>query len=650
MKPAASPQAAAAAAPPRVPYRGIESFRYVDQRIFFVRKDETQSLRQLIALYRGVLLYGESGTGKSSLVNAGLIPAAIADGYTPDRLRIQPRLHEEIIVERLPITADAGPPYLPSTFAAGDDTAARVVLSVNAFLNTLRFPGDSRPLLIFDQFEEFVTLFEEAASGPAVAEARQTQRAVLDMLVELLRDRVLPVKVLLVFREDYLAKLSKLFALCPDLPDQCLRLLPPRIAVLPEIIRGPFVAFPNHFQREISEGLAAQVAAAIVERSELGKLNLSEVQIACLRLWQARDPDALFVQTGIGGLLEDYLGAALYRLDAGLRDPARALLSRMVTTSGTRNVISGENLISLTHNEERLPEELLKEALDALESETKLVRREHRHNTYFYEIVSEFLIPWISRQREERAQERLAEAERRKKTRAYAIAAALAIFAIVVSVIALVMVRKNEEAAAKGRKLSETEGKLGKVEQELDNARRKLKDVEAETASKAQESERYQVDFTTSNEFLREADAEREAWRRWAGTVESYFPLNGVPLPVRPKLESVARRQGVTVSYEQGWIKAPSVAGCWKAFDFNLDPKPGYTRPNRILCGAKVEGEDLKKVMLCLLRAEAKITEIAPLGQASPVIRVESSGTKTEPTYTLGMLSDDLELQRLCKN
>ncbi len=42
-------------------------------------------------MYRGVLLYGDSGSGKSSLVNAGLIPEAIRLGFEPERLRVQPR-------------------------------------------------------------------------------------------------------------------------------------------------------------------------------------------------------------------------------------------------------------------------------------------------------------------------------------------------------------------------------------------------------------------------------------------------------------------------------------------------------------------------------------------------------------------------------
>ncbi len=41
-----------------------------DRAVFFARKTETKTLTRLIGVFRGVLLYGESGAGKSSVLNA----------------------------------------------------------------------------------------------------------------------------------------------------------------------------------------------------------------------------------------------------------------------------------------------------------------------------------------------------------------------------------------------------------------------------------------------------------------------------------------------------------------------------------------------------------------------------------------------------
>ena len=377
-----------------------------------------------------MLLYGESGAGKSSLINAGLVPAAETEGFRADRIRVQPRPGEELVVERIEATPDGGS-FLPSSFTDGSDGASRLVLSTEAFRDRLQaLPRELRPLLVFDQFEELSTLFEEA--GPADrSQALAAQRRIVDLLVELMRDGAAPLKLLLVFREDYLAKVKKLLSSRPELLDQSMRLVPPSTDTLYEIIRGPFERYPGHFGAELSPELAGRLRGAIESRSAAGDLSLSEVQVACLRLWESSDPERLFDEKGVQGLLEDYLSESLDRFPPELRDAAVAVLDRMVTSSGTRNVVSGESLVADVRDEEDIPEERAREALEALERETKLVRRERRRDVDLYEIVSEFLLPWIRRQREERLAARAAAAreaeQRRIRRRFFAIALGLAL-------------------------------------------------------------------------------------------------------------------------------------------------------------------------------------------------------------------------------
>ena len=287
-------------------------------------------------MYRGVLLYGDSGSGKSSLVNAGLIPEALALGFEPDRLRVQPRAGGELVVERT-VTADDEQDVLPSLLALDEDASVRTVLSVDAFEARIRAACERhRPLLIFDQFEEIVTLFDEA-------ELRDSQRRLVELFVRLLHGS-LPVKLLFSFREDHLGRVKELLAACPELVDQGLRIAPPTEEALPTIIRGPFERFPDHFARELSPALAERLVRVLAERFGAGELSLSEVQTVCLRLWQSDSPEALLDAKGPQGLLEDYLGEALAEMPAHLREAAIALLGQMVTSAGTRNVISAGDL------------------------------------------------------------------------------------------------------------------------------------------------------------------------------------------------------------------------------------------------------------------------------------------------------------------
>jgi hypothetical protein len=429
---------------PELPYRGIESFRYIDQQIFSAREDETWDLLSNILIYRGVLLYGDSGSGKSSLINAGLVPSALNEKLIANRLRIQPRRGKEIRVERIPIAFDDKPPYLPSIFieeGSNNDAALSIEISLEDFYRCIEKlrpideprndkpreepPDEPRPLLIFDQFEEFITLFEEALRGGETSEAKlaqkeapEVQQKVVETLATLMEDETLPVKVLFVFREDYLAKLNVLFEACPNLLDQYVRLLPPRVEEAEKVIRAPFVnddlksnfarGAPSQGGKEIPESLAKTIASQLQERSESGFINLSELQIVCRKLWESPDPIRFFERKDrdIQKVVEDHWADVLTKLGP-LYDAAIALLGHMVTSSNTRNIVTEPDLKNA--EKDTFTTEEIESTLEAL-VERKLVRREPRHRIYFYEIASEFLVPWI----QQRKVARLSEMQARK--------------------------------------------------------------------------------------------------------------------------------------------------------------------------------------------------------------------------------------------
>ena len=447
---------------PEIPYRGIESFRYIDQRVFCSREEETWDLMRNILINRGVLLYGDSGSGKSSLINAGLIPEAIKENLIAHRLRVQPRRGREIKVERISTETDDGPPYLPSHLvdeAGTNDNALSFEISLEDFYKQLeglrlkRRVDEPRPLLIFDQFEEFITLFEEAAPGGGTALSKDApstiQGNILSVLTSILQDEALPVKLLFVFREEYLAKLNILFKAAPELLDQYVRLLPPRVEEAQDIILAPFAdeevkesfaGKPNHV-REL-EHLAKQIATQIQQRSENGFINLTELQIVCRKLWDSRDPANYFESNNsdIQKVLEGYWADALKKL-GDLYEPSIALLGHMITSTNTRNIVSEPDLTSFEI--ENFSEAQISKALNAL-VESRLVRREPRHRIYFYEIVSEFLVPWIrDKKAARRAQieaNRMAAETRQKLKQVERERRYISIFAIVLGVLLIAAV------------------------------------------------------------------------------------------------------------------------------------------------------------------------------------------------------------------
>jgi len=374
---------------PIAPFPGIRPYSYNDREIFFAREKEAQKIVRQIVMFRGVLFFAESGVGKSSVINAKVIPLALQEGFAPERVRVQPTRDSEFIIERIDSSAQKENFFLPSIFAENDNQQ-RVVVSIDDFVAKIKErAAEARPLLIFDQFEEWITLFEDSGN-------KQLQESILDAIVELINDIHLPVKLLFVFREDYFAKMEPLLDRCPDLADHYIRLTKLRSENVQHIISAPFQKFRDHFPFQFSKELVQITADQFRARSD--DVNLTEIQIVCTYLFDNKivypDPNRPDWQPSVQQILESYLEEILDSLEESRREPALALLGKLVTTSGTRNVISEEDLIRRVQMEEGYDPALLLATLNDL-IKARLLFREQRRDVYFYEIVSEFLVDWI---------------------------------------------------------------------------------------------------------------------------------------------------------------------------------------------------------------------------------------------------------------
>ena len=85
------------------PFMGLEAFEAKDAALFFGRRDETQALVERLRTTNLVLVTGDSGSGKSSLVKAGLIPA-FREGALADPMRPRPEPGQWHVVEMRPGT------------------------------------------------------------------------------------------------------------------------------------------------------------------------------------------------------------------------------------------------------------------------------------------------------------------------------------------------------------------------------------------------------------------------------------------------------------------------------------------------------------------------------------------------------------------
>ena len=74
------------------PYRGLAVFEEADAPFFFGREADTQHLLEQLRTQRFLAVIGPSGSGKSSVVRAGVLPQ-LRQGALPDSEGCRPHLH-----------------------------------------------------------------------------------------------------------------------------------------------------------------------------------------------------------------------------------------------------------------------------------------------------------------------------------------------------------------------------------------------------------------------------------------------------------------------------------------------------------------------------------------------------------------------------
>lgn len=130
-------------------YPGVTPFSTGQSHIFFGRRQDTDELYRLIRREALVTLYGKSGLGKSSLLNAGIVPLCLKEGaYSPLTIRFGAWTERK---EDTPLDiTKAALQNAPSLFEnlLADDR------SLWTHAKSRQLNGLGRPMLIFDQFEE----------------------------------------------------------------------------------------------------------------------------------------------------------------------------------------------------------------------------------------------------------------------------------------------------------------------------------------------------------------------------------------------------------------------------------------------------------------------------------------------------------------
>lgn len=217
---ARTPQRGGSAAPHANPFPGLRPFEFWEHHLFFGRENQIDSLLWKLTRNRFVSIVGTSGSGKSSLVRAGLLPVlmggAMAQAGSSWRVAVlRPgdaplgalahALHTERIVsaaERIDEEHD------PTAIAASEGILRDSPLGLVQAARAVR-DREENLLIVVDQFEEIFRVSGRDGDGSAEADA------FVRLLLEAVQQVEIPIYVIITLRSDFLGECARF----RDLPE-----------------------------------------------------------------------------------------------------------------------------------------------------------------------------------------------------------------------------------------------------------------------------------------------------------------------------------------------------------------------------------------------------------------------------------------------
>jgi HEAT repeat protein len=285
---------------PNQPYKFLDFFTRKDGALFYGREVETALLYRQVLNSRLSVLYGESATGKTSLLQAALLPRLKREGYMTIYLRpISDPLAElrQAIIQRF---------GKPGSGEQGDTLAALLAARVAG--------GGKGVVLVLDQVEGLFGLGMDGA-----------REALMAQLMEVLALTSHRVRILLSVRSDYLDRLDELGRFLGEDPLRY-RFRLQNLSL--EGARAALLKPAQAFELPIEAGLEE----ALLKDLQLLGLTGANLQIVCQTLWEGWQAE---------GSSQDGLRLTQYAILGGAAQILPGYLDRMIDDLASYEVREG---------------------------------------------------------------------------------------------------------------------------------------------------------------------------------------------------------------------------------------------------------------------------------------------------------------------
>jgi WD40 repeat protein len=306
------------------PYRGLLPFKAEHAEFFFGREADTQRLIEKLGQGTFVAVIGASGSGKSSLARAGLLPALARDAL-PD----SSNWHTLLLTpggQPLRALAEGLATFVPPAdrLRVADELQDRLATRADGLRTaaTTLLADDPQPLLlVIDQFEEVFTLCQDG-----LERCRAQARQFIANLADTARRGDRRILILITLRADFLDRCLAFPQLKDLLQDRQMLLGPLDEPALRDAIVRPAQAVGAYFEKGLVSTILRDVGA------QPGALPL--LQHALYELWRARRGpwltlDAYEASGGVSGALQRRAQATYDALTPDQQAIARNIFLRL---------------------------------------------------------------------------------------------------------------------------------------------------------------------------------------------------------------------------------------------------------------------------------------------------------------------------------
>lgn len=222
---------------PKNPYPGLRPFEFAENHLFFGREGQSEEVLRRLQESRFLAVVGTSGSGKSSLVRAGLLPllyggfmteagtswrvALFRPGDNPIHNLADALVHPTQFTSSKTAQTENSVEEENLKLAVTETVLRRSAVGLRDFANSNEFAEEENLLIVVDQFEELFRFKKESQSKIVTEKSEKQEQAeneasaFVKLLLEATKDTTKRIYVIITMRSDFLGDCSQF----RDLPE-----------------------------------------------------------------------------------------------------------------------------------------------------------------------------------------------------------------------------------------------------------------------------------------------------------------------------------------------------------------------------------------------------------------------------------------------